>query len=309
MSEPLISIGIAVYNAQDTVGRAITSALSQEWPNTEIIVVDDASDDKSWQIIQDMADRHPVILPLRNPRNLGAGGTRNRILANAKGSYIAFFDDDDVSLPRRLRAQYERLQNYAHSMTACYVAGERIYPNGYVKQLPAAGTPKPLCAGTDMAAHVLYFGGPSCLRGAGTPACSLMAAKTVFDALGGFDPAMRRCEDMDFTVRLGLAGGHFIGCAEKLLIQYATTGGDKTHEANLDAEIYMAHKHADFLNQSNMGFYARQWPKIRYYHFKRQYIRMAGALFILMVRYPLKTVSHLLQTGPSRLMHERSMAR
>ena len=46
---PLISIGITCFNAESTIERAIKSALAQDWPKVEIIVVDDCSTDRSWE--------------------------------------------------------------------------------------------------------------------------------------------------------------------------------------------------------------------------------------------------------------------
>ena len=45
MSAPLVTIGIACYNAADTIARAIDSALAQDWPNVEVLIVDDVSTD------------------------------------------------------------------------------------------------------------------------------------------------------------------------------------------------------------------------------------------------------------------------
>lgn len=305
---PLITIGITCYNAQSSIIRAITSALEQNWGNKEIIVVDDQSKDESWSILENMARENTSLKIYRNARNTGPAGSRNEILKRASGSYIAFFDDDDESLPQRLSTQYERLCAYPEPLAACYASGERRYPNGYTLPLQAIGSRPPIPYGPGMAQRILYYGGPeNWFVGSGTPACSLMASKATFEQIGGFDESMRRCEDMDFAVRLALAGGHFIGCPENLFIQYATEADDKSFEKNRDAEIYLARKHAYFLKDNDMGFYAQQWPRVRYHHFKRHYGRMLASLLPLLIRYPRKTITHLYATGPKRLRHERRM--
>ena len=56
--------------------------------------------------------------------------------------------------------------------------------------------------------------------GSGTPACSLMARKDTFLKVGKFDKLLSRQEDIDFVIRLGFKGGHFIGISDKVLNQY-----------------------------------------------------------------------------------------
>jgi len=85
---------------------------------------------------------------------------------------------------------------------------------------------------------------------------------------GGFDSNFRRVEDIDFAVRLALAGGHFIGSAEPIFIQYATESLDKAPEKNLEAELQLVEKHKDYLQSKNRYIYAKKWPLLRYHHFK-----------------------------------------
>lgn len=94
-----------------------------------------------------------------------------------------------------------------------------------------------------------------------------MARKTTFEAVGGFDPTLRRVEDVDFAIRVALANGHFIGCPERLFIQYATNTADKTPEKNCEAEIRLADKYKDYLVSTGKYYYAKKWPLVRYYHF------------------------------------------
>ena len=67
-----------------------------------------------------------------------------------------------------------------------------------------------------------------CFYGNGTPTCSLMARKDLFYKVGFFDTNLSRQEDIDFAIRVGFKGGHFIGIPEKVISQYFTIGKDKT---------------------------------------------------------------------------------
>lgn len=308
----LISIGIPCFNAEDTIERAIKSALSQDWMNLEVIIVDDCSTDGSCQVIKKNISQNSRARLIILDKNMGPGTVRSRILSEAQGEYIVFFDDDDESLSGRVSTQLKRLNEYeretGNTLNACYISGTRIYPNGYSMPLNAVGSKPEIPKGSMMADYLLFYGRKSGVNyGAGTPTCALMARKTTFDAVAGFDPSLRRLEDVDFAIKLALAGGHFIGCSEQLLIQYATDAPDKSYEKNLRAEQTIATKYKDYLQKKKRYDYAYRWPLIRYYHFKHQYGYLLYELIYLFFQSPVKVLTHMAQTWPRRYIHERSM--
>ena len=311
---PLITIGITCYNAQDSIGRAIKSAFAQDWGNLEVLVVDDCSSDGSVDAVRELITGHGNARLVVHEVNAGPAGARQTILREAKGNFIAFFDDDDESLPERLKTQYQRIVSYeAESgvdLVACYASGRRLYPNGYEMFMAAIGSGGRGPIGSELADYQLFYGKkPGVFYGGGTPTCSLMARKEVFAAAGGFDPSLRRVEDVDFAIALGLKGGHFIGCPEVLFIQYASEGGDKSPEKNMEAEVALAEKYADYLRSVGRYEYARRWPLVRYYHFKGQHAEMIKVLGALFLKAPVKTARHFFTTGPRRLLHEFKMKR
>lgn len=308
----LITIGIPCFNAQDTILRALKSTLNQDWNNKEILVVDDASTDQSVETIQNFIKQHPNVRLIMHKSNAGPAAARQTVLNEAKGSFIAFFDDDDESLPKRLAAQYKHIYSYEEQtgerLIACYASGTRLYPNGYEMNMTAIGAKPEIPYGSAVADRLLFFGGGSkFFYGEGTPTCSLMARKSTFEAVGGFDLDFRRVEDVDFAIRLALAGGHFIGCPEQLFIQHATKAADKAPEKNRDAELQLAKKHKDYLKSVGRYTYAKKWPLLRYHHFKGQYFQMFILLLELIIRHPFKTLSHFFTTVPKRFLHERKM--
>jgi glycosyltransferase involved in cell wall biosynthesis len=92
-----------VYNGERYLDEAINSILSQSFTNFEFVIVDDGSDDRSWEIMQSFNDSR--IRFERNERNMGLIAALNRGIKLAKGEYIARMDCDDVSLPARLKMQ------------------------------------------------------------------------------------------------------------------------------------------------------------------------------------------------------------
>jgi glycosyltransferase involved in cell wall biosynthesis len=107
---PKVSVVIAVHNCVAYLGAAITSALRQSLPAHEIIIVDDASDDGSTDLIAELARRHPRIQLIPLAHNMGPSTARNIALDAACGDWIAILDADDICLPNRFEAQVNFLQ-------------------------------------------------------------------------------------------------------------------------------------------------------------------------------------------------------
>lgn len=313
MNYPLVTIGITCFNAEATIARAIASALDQDWPDIEIVIVDDVSTDSSVVAIRAAIAGDPRARLMLHESNTGPAGARNTILENATGDYVAFFDDDDESFPNRVREQFKALSQFEEhndaKLVACYASGERRYPNGYLKPLPAIGSKGDVIPnGPAVADYLLiYRRKPGWFFGSGTPACSLMARRSIFMQVGGFDASLRRVEDTDFAIRLAVLGGHFIGTSEPLFIQHATNADDKSPEKNVESEQRLAQKNEAYLRSIGRYYYARHWPMLRYWHFKRRYARFARELLGLTLHNPIAVLGHLFETGPKRMWHERRM--
>ena len=94
-----VTIGIPVYNSQDYILRTMMSVLAQTYSDIDVLIVDDASSDKTMDIIRDLQATHVCgnkIRVLNQPSNLGVGAARNRIIDEAFGNYLYFLDSDDL---------------------------------------------------------------------------------------------------------------------------------------------------------------------------------------------------------------------
>lgn len=107
MSNPRISVIMPVYNAEEYVEEAVWSICSQTFENFELIIVDDCGSDSSIEKISAINDSRIRIL--HNKENKGIAYSRNKALEASRGEYIAIMDDDDVSLPNRLKCQSDFL--------------------------------------------------------------------------------------------------------------------------------------------------------------------------------------------------------
>jgi glycosyltransferase involved in cell wall biosynthesis len=254
---PLITIGVTCFNAAGTIRRALDSARSQDWPRKEIIVVDDASTDESLEVIRAHASQVPEIRVIQHPDNRGYPGALNSIVKNARGEYIALFDDDDVSRPDRIAKQFARIRAYeqAHHtrLVLCYanrdvVRGGRSRPDHVAF---AIGREPPEPHGPMVADYLFghladwkhvwgMFG-----------SCTLMARRDTFLAIGDFDETFRRSAEWDFAVRAALQSAHFIAVNEALITQYKTATADKSGAVPLKYAVQLRHKHRAYLERKN----------------------------------------------------------
>ena len=100
----LISIIIPMYNAERYILRTITSVLNQTYKNTEIIILDNCSDDASFELVSSIYDSR--IRLIRNKTNIGLNGSLNKGITLSKGKYIKFLCADDELAPECLEKMY-----------------------------------------------------------------------------------------------------------------------------------------------------------------------------------------------------------
>lgn len=101
----LVSIVMPAYNSADFIEETITSVQAQTYPHWELLVVDDCSTDATQQVVEGLAQADARIRYERLERNSGAAMARNRAMALAQGSYMAFLDSDDLWHPEKLQRQ------------------------------------------------------------------------------------------------------------------------------------------------------------------------------------------------------------
>lgn len=103
-----VSVIIPVYGVEKYIAATLQSALDQTYKNFDILIIDDASPDKSIEICQQFTD--PRIKIIRQ-ENRGLAGARNTGIRHAQGEYLAFLDGDDLWLPDKLEKHITHLEN------------------------------------------------------------------------------------------------------------------------------------------------------------------------------------------------------
>lgn len=107
---PLVSFCLVAYKEEKYIRDAIKGAFSQDYPNLEIILSDDGSPDRTYEIMQEMASEykgpHKIILNQNKP-NLESRDHYCKVLYElSKGEFVVLADGDDISLPQRCSGSY-----------------------------------------------------------------------------------------------------------------------------------------------------------------------------------------------------------
>lgn len=111
----LVSVIIPVFNAEKYLAEALSSIFSQTYSNFEVIVVDDASTDGSWDIVKKFQKKYrKKLVSIKLKKNRGKGGEAAADVAyhRAQGYFIARMDADDIAHPQRLEKQVKFLQKH-----------------------------------------------------------------------------------------------------------------------------------------------------------------------------------------------------
>ena len=94
MENPLVSILIPVYNTAEYLSQCVRSVINQTYTSLQIVLIDDGSNDGSWELMQKLAEQDNRI-EIYHQQNQGVSITRNNLLDKVKGDYVLFVDSDD----------------------------------------------------------------------------------------------------------------------------------------------------------------------------------------------------------------------
>jgi glycosyltransferase involved in cell wall biosynthesis len=122
--KPLVSILVPAYNAEPYLGRTLECLLQQTWPNTEIIVVNDGSKDRTLEVARSFESRGVRVY---TQDNQGQAAAFNTAYARCQGQYITFFDADDLVDPQKTERQMEEFLRAGTDDFMCTCEWARFY--------------------------------------------------------------------------------------------------------------------------------------------------------------------------------------
>ena len=104
-SQPLVSVIMPCYNMENYVADSIASVQRQTYPHWELLIVDDASTDRTASIVTHLAEHDEKIHIVVKAQHSGIADTRNQCIQMAKGRFLAFLDADDIWHPEKMETQ------------------------------------------------------------------------------------------------------------------------------------------------------------------------------------------------------------
>ncbi|MFS6937572.1 glycosyltransferase family 2 protein [Neisseria animaloris] len=128
IQQPLVSIIMSAYNAENTIEYAVNSLIKQSYQNIEILICDDRSSDNTFNIMKVLAKKDLRIKIYQSKKNQGTYNIRNEMIKKSQGEFITFQDSDDFALPTRISEQVETLITTGKIM--CASQWLRMAPNG-----------------------------------------------------------------------------------------------------------------------------------------------------------------------------------
>ena len=201
--EPKVSVIVPTHNRANVLPRAVNSVLAQTFTDFEVLVVDDCSTDDTARVMADLELVDPRIRGFRHGLNRGSAATRNTGIANAVGEYLAFLDDDDEFLPKKLEKQVQVLDDAPSDVGMAYVWSEYVGPSGEI-----------LGSRCRTEEGDVFIDALILRLSVGVASTGLVRASAL-DVVGRFDESVLRCEDLEFMCRLSQ---HFkISCIPEIL--------------------------------------------------------------------------------------------
>lgn len=185
-SAPLVSVIVPTYNRPDLLGLTLESIQRQTYPALEIVVVNDAGSDVSAVVA-----RFPRARLVDQPVNRGPSAARNRGLAEARGEFVIFFDDDDEMFPNHIAALVNVLLR--SGLDVAY--GQMI--NCFARNVGGGRY-----AVDRLDSHVALMDHADIQWAGSLATTALMFRRSLIDAMGPIDESLPAAEDYEFWLRL-----------------------------------------------------------------------------------------------------------
>ena len=229
---PLVSIIIPVYNGSNYIRECIDSALAQTYENTEIIVVNDGSNDegKTEEIVLSYGDKITYL----KKENGGVSSALNLGIANMKGEYFSWLSHDDKYDPHKIEKQIEALRNLEDKKTVVLCSSKTIDKDSkvYYEAKSKFLFPDGCIVSWDEAAECIFKYGSY-------NGCALLIHKSVFEKVGLFDEKLRYVQDMLMWSRIFLGGYSMYYIHDQLVLsrihdgQLTQTGKELFHKESV----------------------------------------------------------------------------
>lgn len=186
--DPFVSICVPTHNRAPFIGKTLESALTQTYPNFEVVVVDDGSTDNTAAIMAQICDPRVRFIVKEHS---GGPATRNRCIAEARGEFVLWLDSDDALLPNTLELYIAAIRQHP-DVDVFYgnllVADEHLTIRGRWNYRDYHGWRDTLFSDAIIENRI--------------PNVAALVRKSCYEEVGGYNPAFPRAHDYEFWLRL-----------------------------------------------------------------------------------------------------------
>lgn len=197
MTKDLVSVCIPVFNSELTIKNTIASALCQTYTNLELVIVDNHSTDRTWEVINSITDSR--IKKFQNDSNIGMTGNWNKCLEHASGEYIHFLCGDDLISPDCIEKKMSKIKEN-ENIVMVFSASDVINENGKTVLHRAYSIKDCVLDGVKLAKKAFLFrniyGEPS----------NVLFRKNLLQKTGVFPTNVKYSIDLDLWIRLSCQG-------------------------------------------------------------------------------------------------------
>lgn len=157
----LVSVALCTYNGERFLQEQVRSVLQQQDVTLELVVCDDGSSDRTWEIVGEWAARDPRVRPFRHDRRLGLSANFAQAMSLCRGEFISPCDQDDIWLPRKLSRLLETIGDQALNYCDSELVDEQGTPLGLrlsdrFNMYQGRGV-LPLCFWNSVSGHAMLF--------------------------------------------------------------------------------------------------------------------------------------------------------
>lgn len=290
---------LCTFNAEKTIAESLLSILNQTHPPHEIVIIDDASSDSTRLIIESFIHIAKVNIKfVCNSENLGQSYGRNLGAKLSSGRIVIFFDDDDISDPKRAK---EHLFMHRNDVQLSFVSSKKIYANGYHQNCKNRNVVK-LDMKPDIWARKLLLGkSEPAFDDLWIPNSTLSIERDFFLKIEGYSREFRRLEDVDLILKSCEFKASASWSDLCLVNRHSTDAAHKGGEIETKYEKMLLEKYQFLLNFKEQKE-AKSLILIRESYFQNRYflflLRVIGNFWIL--RSSFKRIPRFSQ----RLIHD-----
>lgn len=216
---PRVTVILSSLNHAKYLAAAIESVLNQTFADFELFIVDDASEDESWEIIQRYGD--PRIKAIRNAKRMRAAYGFNEVIRNrARGEFIAIHHSDDLFLPNKLERQVAYLDTYPDVgavFTQVEIIDEAGAPFSETEHFYSSVFRQPNRTRFEWLRHFFFHGNCLCHP-------SILARRSAYLAVGLYDRRLGQITDFELWIRMCLQ--FEIHILEEPLLKFRVRAGE-----------------------------------------------------------------------------------